>query len=372
MTSERTKKDIQSHVFFDNYDYGGGEPSETSPGGGLWMNQNKYKSVGDFLAKQKKKRKKIMKKLNAGILQHNDMSLVSTAADLDGVDVFPDNLEEMLDRHHLLAPKDDNVVFEEDLHSDEEEPLEVNMDGDDVSFTFKLDKIPGGDDQDDFVVDEIEVEEPEEKIEVSTDPWKWSIGPGFYDWLKERKASIPRHTGKDLTGIERAISYLEKFYKEVRSAARSDINGQLNVKLLEEVLEELHSGIEALTDRKDLIERKKFTSKKKKRAYDEGEGLVKSAQKIPGIKGIYVSVPLYISSLARSCINGMVSAGKDIERVFEDLSKEYSLTKREKLELLQCLSDSGFPLRRDLGVPLDQEIDTRSEDNVNWMPNYPA
>ncbi len=389
MTSERTKKDIRPLVFFKNYDYTTDQPDETSPGGGLFMNQEKYKSTGDFLKKQSEKRKNIMKKVKACIVQHNDMTLVRQANDLDGVDVFPENLHEMMDKNHLLAPSDDNVIFEDEEltdgkhHSKDDvdvhkkhysDDFVLDLDGDEPSFTFVLDKVPGGDDQDDIeIADEIEVDEPEEKVEVQSDPWGWKVGPGFYDWLEERKASIPRHTGKDLAGVLRAISYLERFSKEVHSAARSDINDQLNIKVVENVMEELHKGIEALKDRRDLLEKQKFSPRGKKKRSDDGSNdFVKVAQKIPGINGIYVSVPLLISSLARSCINGMVSAGKDIERVYADLTKEYSLSKREKLELLQCLADSGYPLRRDLGVPLDQEIDTRSVDNVNWAANYPG
>ena len=87
---------------------------------------------------------------------------------------------------------------------------------------------------------------------------------------------------------------------------------------------------------------------------------------------IVITVPLFISSIARSCINGMVSAGHDIEDIFKKLAKEYDLTKREKLELIQLLSDMNYPIRRDLGMPLDQEIDTASSDNVNWSQQFYA
>lgn len=51
---------------FTNYDYGTSEgPSETSPGGGLYSNMHKYKSVKDFVEKNRKERAKIRKRKEA-------------------------------------------------------------------------------------------------------------------------------------------------------------------------------------------------------------------------------------------------------------------------------------------------------------------
>lgn len=45
--------------FFKNYDYTSEPADETSPGGGLWMNMHKYKSIDDFRKKKEKENKKV-------------------------------------------------------------------------------------------------------------------------------------------------------------------------------------------------------------------------------------------------------------------------------------------------------------------------
>jgi hypothetical protein len=57
-------------TWFHNYDYSDGDPSDTSPGGGLYHGpMDKFKSVKEFVDKRrdqnKKKRDKAMKESNA-------------------------------------------------------------------------------------------------------------------------------------------------------------------------------------------------------------------------------------------------------------------------------------------------------------------
>lgn len=310
------------------------------------------------------------------------MSLVkqSQSLNLDGVRVSPEALPSLMTqdvgdiRLNLnIEPEnqEEEALLEGGGHVNGEVTIEVS-DGDAVheEFSFTLPKVPGGDNQDDIEEPaEIEVEEPTD-VEVSDDPRKWTI-PTFMAWLQKMMTNVPRHTGKDVVGCERAIAHLEYLKRECSKAARSDLDGVLDIDLLEKARDSLEQGIESLQDRIEKIESSKRPGKKKKKAEDQA-GLVKEAQKATHINGITIAVPLFISSLARSCINGMVSAGHDIEDIFVKLSKEYSLTKREKLELIQLLSDMNYPVRRDLGMPLDQPIDTTSTDNVNWSANYPA
>ena len=76
--------------------------------------------------------------------------------------------------------------------------------------------------------------------------------------------------------------------------------------------------------------------------------------------------------MARTCINSMVSAGKDIEDCFGTIVKKYDLSNREQAELFQLLADMGYSIRRPRGHLLNEEIDYTSEDNLDWSPNYPA
>jgi hypothetical protein len=216
----------------------------------------------------------------------------------------------------------------------------------------------------------------EDKLDVNDnikskkdDRWDWeSKGPvGFVAWVYDRFASVPKHSGYDSAGIERAIAFLEKLDNEISKAMRLDLDGELDFNQIEDIRSKIEDGIERLYNRLDKIKSK---SKKKRKKADESYELIKEAQKIPGVAGIYVTVPLLISRIARVCINGMVSAGHDIEDLFNRQVKKYKLNDREKAETMQLLSDMGYPLRQDRGFLLDEDVDTRSSDNFDWNANY--
>lgn len=199
--------------------------------------------------------------------------------------------------------------------------------------------------------------------------WDWeSKGPtGFVVWVHDRFESVPKHSGYDSAGIERAISYLEKLDNEISKAMRLDLDGELDSDKVEDIRAKIEDGIERLHNRLDKVKGK---SKKKRKKADESHELVKEAQKITGVAGIYVTVPLLISRIARVCVNGMVSAGHDMEDLFSRQVKKYKLTDREQAETMQLLADMGYPLRQDRGFLLDEDVDTRSSDNFDWNANY--
>jgi ElaB/YqjD/DUF883 family membrane-anchored ribosome-binding protein len=147
-----------------------------------------------------------------------------------------------------------------------------------------------------------------------------------------------------------------------------DLDGELDANKVEEVRAEIEKGISRLHDRVDKIKSSKKT-KKKKSAEFESE-LVKEAQKITGVQGVFVTVPLLISRIARVCINGMVSAGHDIEDLYARQVKQYKLTDREQAEVMQLLADMGYALRQDRGYMPDEEVDPASSDNYDWAANY--
>jgi hypothetical protein len=99
--------------------------------------------------------------------------------------------------------------------------------------------------------------------------------------------------------------------------------------------------------------------------------MVKEAQKAAGVRGIYVMAPLFISCIARTCINGYISAGHDMEGIFKKLSTKYKLNDREKMETIQLLADMGFPVRLDR-MMIDEDVDITSSNNGDWAANYKA
>lgn len=226
------------------------------------------------------------------------------------------------------------------------------------------------------------VEEPEDKdskkkddndakAKKPKDHWDWEAHghEGFLEWIKDRFHSVPKHSGYDSSGLERAVSYLEKLDNEISKAMRLDLDGKLDADKIEDIRSKIEDGIDRLYDRLEKIKKK---TKKKKADFVQDEAMVKEAQKAAGVRGIYVMAPLFISCIARTCINGYISAGHDMEGIFKKLSTKYKLNDREKMETIQLLADMGFPVRLDRMTIDDDEVDITSSDNGDWAANYKA
>jgi len=293
------------------------------------------------------------------------------------------DIEVSEDQEVKLEPESIVTVLVTDPEDEEEimETVEEIVDEDHESaFSFTLPHLPGSDfnvsDEEEIVVDETEIED----VEVQEiDKWDWK-GHGLANypgWLQNMSDNCPRHTGKDLSGIERCIAYFKEVLTTVSKAMRSDIKGELTpqaIAQVEVIRDEMHKAVERLEERADKIESNKYKknkSKAKKSDYDESS-IVKTAQKITGIEGLYVSVPLLIYSLARTCINGSVSAGHDIDDMFIRLSKKFKLTEREKYELISTIENMGWAVRRDSGSFAGEDIEAGSEDNFSFSSQYNA
>lgn len=222
------------------------------------------------------------------------------------------------------------------------------------------------------VTEEPEKDKEDENDAKSKKPEKWDWASkgasGFIVWVKERLSDVPKHSGFDTAGLERAVSYLEKLDNEISKAMRLDLDGELDANKIEEVRSKIDEGVSRLHDRLDKVKSSKKKSRKKKA--DVESTLVKEGQKITGVQGIYVTVPLLISRIARVCINGMVSAGHDIEDLYARQVKKYSLNEREQAEVMQLLADMGYALRQDRGYMPDEDVDVASSDNFDWAANY--
>jgi hypothetical protein len=268
---------------------------------------------------------------------------------------------------------DDPIYVEDNAAKDKEMPeepmsgeIEIQV-GDEEPLIFDLPSIPGADNQDPF---DIQVDEEEDVQVTEEDPMKWTLAT-FPKFLMKMLSAVPRHSGRDIVGVERAIAYMQFLEKEISKAVKMDIHGALPIDELERAKENIFEGVERLQDRLEKLMKSKYPKRKgpgTKKKSEEDPSLVKNAKAGKFI----VSVPLFISAVARTCINSMVSAGKDIEDCFEQISKEYELTKREQAEVMQLLADMNFPMRRPRMTPLDKEIDTTSTDNLDYMSNYPG
>jgi hypothetical protein len=213
--------------------------------------------------------------------------------------------------------------------------------------------------------------DPKNKKNQENDKWRWDGRDGntFVVWVKDRFSCVPRHSGYDTAGLERAISYLQRLDAEISKSMRNDLDGVLDATIVEKIRKQIKDGIDKLEDRLDKVIDK---AKKKKKNASLNKPFIKEAQKITGIKGLYVSVPLLASRIARIIINGSISGGHDMEDMFVKLSKKYKLNDREKAEVMEVLFNMGLPLKMDRGYLLDEEFDPTSSDNFDYAANYSA
>jgi hypothetical protein len=254
-------------------------------------------------------------------------------------------------------------------------PIEV---GEDIEVSdqtpdeviFVLDDIPGAPN-----AKEIMVQDDDENVEVEADldggdTWKWESA-SFLPWLQKMFNNVPSHSGYDSTGLEKAISYFEALDREITKAMRTDFKNEIDSASAERAREQIENGLERLIDRLEKVNKDKFKRKgKKSKGWAEEVGLVKEAQKATKITGITITVPLLISRIARVCINGMVSAGHDIEDIYKRQVEEYSLDKREQAELAQLLADMGYPMLQDRGYPVGKPVEIWRNDNFDWSAQY--
>lgn len=221
------------------------------------------------------------------------------------------------------------------------------------------------------VVDESTTDENDAKKSKKNEKWDWEShgSHGFIAWIKTRIDDVPKHSGYDSAGLERAISYMERLDNEISRAMRMDLDGELDANKIEEVRSKIDEGLSSLHGRLDKVKKSTKARRKKKSDYVESS-LIKEAQKITGVQGVFVTVDLLTSRIARVCINGMVSAGHDIEDIYAKQVKKYNLNDREQAQVMQLLADMGYPMRQDRGYLPDEDIDITSSDNFDWAANY--
>ncbi len=292
---------------------------------------------------------------------------------LTPIEILPNQPIEVVDQ----ALPEESLVITDDGNSEPDLIVEVNLDGKllgaaDFDPEKEKELISVVDDSEEDDKDKSEADDSDAKKSKKNEKWDWETkgGKGFLVWVKERIDSVPKHSGYDTAGLERAVSYLERLDDEISKAMRLDLDGELDANQIEHVRSQIEKGLDMLSDRIDAInESKKNKKKKNKKKSDlETTGLVKEAQKITGVQGIYVTVPLLISRVARVCINGMVSAGHDIEDLYKKQVKKYNLNTREQAETMQLLADMGYPLRQDRGYMPEDEIEVT--DGMDFAQNF--
>lgn len=318
------------------------------------------------------------------------MTLQSNAQELFVMDMSPPKASQLpaMDTHMMDEQQHEHHHEMESGHHMMGGPAAIEV-GEPVDISIVVEELPGA---------PAGTKDPEPMIEVQEEPihavekedandakksdkggksekWDWSKhGPhGFVAWIKSRIDDVPKHSGYDSAGLERAMAYMERVDNEISKAMRMDLDGELDANKIEEVRSHLDEGISRLQARLDKVKESKKSSKKRKKSAEyevDDEGFIKEAQKITGVQGVYVTVPLLISRVARVCVNGTVSAGHDIEDLYHRQVKMYNLDKREQAEVQQLLFDMGYPLRQDRGFMPDDNLEIWDSDNMDWAANY--
>lgn len=303
------------------------------------------------------------------------MSLQSTAQEIVVVD--PASMGDANNSGMSLVPLEIMDSLPEHSHS-HQEPMEVHDEPHEIEIVMELPGAPAGTKDPEPVLEVSEHDQEDKSEAVDVDPakaaknekWDWGKrGPtGFIAWVKERCDDVPKHSGYDSAGLERAVAYLERLDNEVSKAMRMDLDGELDANQIEKVRSIIDNGVERLHDRLDKVKSSKKKSRKKKSEFEPS--LVKEGQKITGVQGVYITVPLLISRIARVCVNGMVSAGHDIEDLYERQVKFYKLNDREQAEVMQLLADMGYAVRQDRGFMPDEQLAVNDTNGMDWAANY--
>jgi len=222
----------------------------------------------------------------------------------------------------------------------------------------------------------------------------------FVAYIIHKKNNIPRHSGSTLPGCQRARAYLKSLDNEISQAMRTDLDGVID----EQQIDSVRKEIDQMIDRLDLQIKKIQGSKKADvnvRLFSDGE-CIKCGSKAPTWHDIEndqmvcmacgssenedagddikkeagaASLNIYISAFERAItgilINSHVSAGRNIEDVYNHLKDKYSFTAREELAIHQILADSGFPVLKDRGR-IGEDCHPASGDGIDFQTNYSA
>ena len=191
-------------------------------------------------------------------------------------------------------------------------------------------------------------------------------------------AKIPQHDGKSMLGCERATGFLERLNNEISRAIRDDVEGKLSddIDHLEEIRTNIMKDILVLKNHLSIL-KKKFKEEHEKKAAPlwlngAGEeiridGDISKKASTPN--NIVISITPFERAISGMLINATVSAGYDMEEVYEFLKDKYELSDREELAIMQIVADSGYHIFKDRGT-FSGDKDDEGSRGVDFMKNY--
>jgi hypothetical protein len=173
--------------------------------------------------------------------------------------------------------------------------------------------------------------------------------------------------------MERSLGQWKALDGHCSQALRGDYEGTLEVdsldktrRFIETTIDALEDALHAMTDMK-----KSRKNQRRRRGENELDSLTKEAT-APHFNGFQMIITPFQRAIVGSMINGKVSGGRNMEELYAEAKKKYSLNDREELEILAILADFGYPIFKDRLRLGDNEDPSRDEGFGEWMSSYHA
>ena len=236
----------------------------------------------------------------------------------------------------------------------------------------------------------------DDNVEVREKSWEEDKDPGmFVDYLKDKLTKIPRHSGKTIPGCERAVSYIKDLDNQASRAMRSDYDGKIDEEQLDRIRKDMQNMVDRLENHIKRLEKNADTQNVRfiveghcekcdseapmwYNLETESQMCVNcetasddSLKKTATTPMLNVYMTPFERAVVGTIINAKVSAGRNIEEVYEKLKNKYNFTPREELAFQQLIADHGYPVYKDRAL-LNEPVDPASGENVEWMTNYYA
>lgn len=215
---------------------------------------------------------------------------------IETLEDFPDEVEPTSADLDMIEAEDDVEVF------DDISQLESMVDDDDIGTQDEWNE--------ELYEDELDYEQPGELVQA----------------VLKAARTFSAYDPKIRNSIRRALALCDKIETMIVAGVENDCSTQQlsipQLKLLDDIevgLKETRAALKRPTD-KTVTAKNRFTE-----------------------NSIYYDP--FCATVARVLINAMVQGGKKVQDVFGSLQGQYSIDKREELQISQIMQDMGYPVR---------------------------
>jgi len=281
----------------------------------------------------------------------------------------------------------DSFVMDEGSFSD---------DSDDISFTVEdeeppeidmnIDMLPGAE------VQFVQYVEDEKVVEEVS--WEKSKKPEhFMAWAHEQLQNIPQHSGKTISGSERALSFLKDLSNKASQAMKADLYGAIDEMELDTLRKDIQKMIDRLENHIERLQKNasvRFIVDGVCKACDSSAPVwtdpatnshvclacdskvdTDDLQKTAGTPAVSVYMTPFERAVVSTIINATVSGGRNIEESYLKMKNKYDFTPREEMSFQQLISDHGYPIIKDRGL-INEPSDPASGDGMDFSTQYHA